>query len=137
MRVHLSLALLSLATLLVGCSQTYYTRPGSLQPATSTAAPAERTLVWQHAVIALLDQGYVPQVLNEGAGYISARRREDIADDALIGTMATVVISPKGAVRVELSGAGLFSSERAFFDAVGARQSQIMQAIMGARASAK
>ena len=61
----------------------------------------------------------------------------DIADDALIGTMATVVISPEGAVRVELSGAGLFSSERAFFDAVGARQSQIMQAIVGARASAK
>jgi hypothetical protein len=130
-------AVLSVAALQLGCAQTFYTRPGSLTPATATVPPAERTLVWQHAVGALLQQGYVPQVLNEGAGYISARRREDIADDALLGTMATVLVSPEGAVRVELSGAGLFNSERTFLDAVTARQSQIMQAIMSSRAPAR
>ncbi len=88
-------------------------------------------------MIALLDQGYVPQVLNESAGYINAKRREDLADDALAGTMATVAISPEGAVRVEVSGVGYFHSEQAFLDAVRARQGQIMQAVMSARGSAK
>ena len=129
--------LFSMATLLAGCVQAYYTRPGALKPATATVAPAERTAVWQHAVSALLDQGYVPQVLNESAGYISARRREDLAADALTGTMTTVVVSPEGVVRVELSGTGLYSSEQAFFSAVAERQGQIMQAILGARAPVK
>jgi hypothetical protein len=137
MRIRHSLASLSFAMLLAGCVQTYYTRPGALRPSLATIAPAERASVWQHAVIALLDQGYVPQVLNEAAGYISARRREDLADDALTGTMATVVISPEGTLRVEVSGVGAFSSEQAFFNAVGARQDQIMQAIAGTRTPAK
>jgi hypothetical protein len=128
---------LSASTLLAGCAQTYYTRPGTFKPAMANVAPAERLSVWQHAVSGLLDQGYVPQVLNEGAGYISAKRREDLNDDALTGTMATVVISPEGAVRVELSGIGVFSSEQAFFNAVGQRQAQIMQAIMGASVPAR
>jgi hypothetical protein len=125
------------ATLLVGCVQQYYTRPGALRPAMATVAPAERTALWQHAVSALLDQGYVPQVLNEAAGYISAKRREDLNADALTGTMTTVVISPEGAVRVEVSGVGLYSSEQAFLAAVGERQGQIMQAILGARPPAR
>jgi hypothetical protein len=127
----------SMATLLGGCVQQYTTRPGTFKPATASVAPAERTIAWQHAVIALLDQGYVPQVLNEAAGYISAKRREDLAADALAGTMATVVISPEGAVRVEVSGVGFYTSEQAFLDAVAQRQGQLMQAIMGARPPAK
>ena len=63
--------------------------------------------------------------------------RRGLRVDALIGTMVTVVISPEGAARVELSGAGLFSSERAFFDAVGGATEPIMQAIVGARTSVK
>jgi hypothetical protein len=127
----------SVAALLAGCVQQYYTRPGALRPAIANVAPAERTAAWQHAVSALLDQGYVPQVLNESAGYISAKRREDLASDALTGTMATVVISPEGVVRVEVSGVGLYSSEQAFFSAVGERQGQVMQAILSARPPAK
>ena len=65
-------------------------------------------------------------MLNEAAGYINAKRREDLADDALAGTMATVVISPEGMVRVEVAGTGYFRSEQAFVDAVRMRQSQIM-----------
>jgi hypothetical protein len=128
---------LSVAPSLLGCAQTYYTRPGSFKPAMASVAPAERTAVWQHAVAALLDQGYVPQVLNEAAGYISAKRRDDLTDDALTGTLATVAISPEGMVRVELSGVGVFTSERAFLDAVATRQTQILQAVMSARASAR
>ena len=143
MRVRLSptsypvAALMAAAAFLAGCTQAYYTRPGTLRPATAAVAPADRLSTWQHAVIALLDQGYVPQVLNEGAGYISAKRREDLTSDALTGTMATVVVSPEGAVRVELSGVGLFTSEQAFLDAVVARQAQILQAIMAPRAPAR
>src|SRR5271170_6145752 len=95
------LLLFAMVTLLGGCVRTYYTRPGTLKPSMAAVAPAERTAVWQHAVSALLDQGYVPQVVNEAAGYISARRRDDLVEDALIGTMTTVVISPEGTVRVE------------------------------------
>jgi len=47
--------------------------------------------------------------------------------------MTTVVVSPEGVVRVEVSGVGVYSSEQAFFGAVSERQSQIMQAILGAR----
>jgi hypothetical protein len=141
MRLSLASLLLALslpvAASLTGCVQTYYTRPGTLQPATATIPPSERALVWQRAVPALLDQGYVPSVLNEGAGYISAKRREDLNDDALTGTMATVAISPEGLVRVELSGVGTFSSEQAFFTAVGQRQNQIMAAIMKGHAPAR
>jgi hypothetical protein len=81
MRPSLSFGLAALATSLANCSQVYYTRPGSgaLRPATAAVAPADRTAVWQRAVVALLEQGYVPQILNEAAGYISARRREDIS----------------------------------------------------------
>jgi hypothetical protein len=141
MRLSLASLVLALslpvAASLTGCVQTYYTRPGALQPAMASIAPSERAAVWQRAVPALLDQGYLPQVLNEGAGYISAKRREDLNDDALTGTLATVAISPDGVVRVELSGVGVFSSEQAFFAAVGARQGQIMQAIMKGRAPAR
>jgi hypothetical protein len=129
--------LLSAGALVVGCNQMYYTRPGARTPATATTAAAERTAVWQHAVVALLDQGYVPEVLNESAGYINAKRREDLVGDALTGTMATVVVSPNGTVRVEVSGAGLFSSEKAFLSAVATRQGWLLQAITGTSSPAK
>ncbi len=131
-----SLVAVSLAVLLGGCVQTYYTRPGTLKPAMAQVAVADRTSVWQHAVTALLDNGYVPQVLNESAGYVTAKRREDFVGDALTGTLATVVVSPEGLVRVEVSGTGLFSSEADFINAVQTRQGQILQAVVAARAPA-
>jgi hypothetical protein len=137
MRVLYLGGLVLLTMLSVGCVSPYYTRPGTLKPAIASVSREERTLAWQHAVTGLLDQGYVPQVLNESAGYIDARRREDILADALTGTMATVVISPEGAVRVEVSGTGLYHSEQEFLDAVTARQNQIMQAILVAHTQAK
>jgi hypothetical protein len=129
--------LFAMTTLVGGCVRAYYTRPGTLKPSMATVAPTERAAVWQHAVSALLDQGYVPQVLNEAAGYISARRRDDLADDALIGTMATVMVSADGPVRVEVSGTGIYSSEQDFLQAVTERQSQIMQAVLAGRPPTK
>ena len=137
MRLSILGCQLAMMVSLGGCVQAYYTRPGNLRPETATVAAAERTLVWQHAVGALLDQGYVPQVLDEAAGYISAGRREDLVNDALTGTLATVVVSPEGVVRVEVSGVGLYRSEKAFLDAVIERQVEIMQAILRARPPAK
>jgi hypothetical protein len=136
-RVFYPGGLVLLTMLSIGCVSPYYTRPGTLKPAIATVSREERTLAWQHAVTGLLDHGYVPQVLSESAGYISARRREDIVADALTGTMATVVISPEGAVRVEVTGTGLYHSEQEFLQAVTARQNEIMQAILAAHAQAK
>ena len=136
MRSFVALLLLG-STLLSGCVRAYYTRPGTLKPAMASVTPAERAAVWQHSVTALLEQGYVPLVLNEAAGYVSARRREDLVDDALIGTMATVVVSPEGGVRVEVSGTGLYGSEQDFLNAVLQRQTDLLQAIVAARPPAK
>src|SRR4029077_5816304 len=95
--------------------------------------PEQRDLVWRRAVGVLLDQGYVPQVLSADAGYISAKRREDIADDAFAGTIALVYISPEGRVRVEVSGGGIFHSESQFLDAVNQRQKLLLTLIVGRR----
>lgn len=121
---------LVLAVLLSGCTQLYSVRPGELKPALATVAPEQRLAVWRRAVTILLDQGYVPQVLNESAGFISARRREDIANDALAGTMALVVVSPEGALRIELSGSGFFNSEQQFLSAIGERQSLLLSLML-------
>jgi hypothetical protein len=100
-----------------------------LTPALIASPPEQRVAVWQHAVTVLLDQGYVPQVLNEAAGFISAKRREDLADDALAGTIAIVSISPQGEVRVDVSGAGLFHSEQDFLKTISDRQNLLARLI--------
>lgn len=116
--------------LLCGCTSFYQVRPGTLEPGRAAVAPEQQAAVWRRAVGVLLDQGYVPQVLNEAAGFISAKRREDIADDTFAGTIATVYISPEGGVRVEVSGGGLFHSESQFIDAVGQRQRLLLDLIV-------
>jgi hypothetical protein len=128
------LALVVSCVLFPGCSAIYYAHPGTLSPALAQISPAERTALWQRAVPALLDEGYVPQVMNEHAGYISARRREDLVGDALIGTMATVVITTEGKVRVEVSGSGYFRSEEDFRGAVRERQQSLMNRIVSGTA---
>jgi hypothetical protein len=132
MRQRPSLPLLILfACAISGCTTTYYrVHPGSASPATTTIAPDRRIALWEHAVGAILDQGYVPQVLNKDACYISARRREDISDDAFAGTIVIFSVSPEGKVRLELSGGGLFDSEEKFFSEIARRQTQILKAIM-------
>jgi hypothetical protein len=111
--------LIAFSVLLCGCTSFYRVRPGALEPG--------------RAAIPLLDQGYVPQVLNADAGFISAKRREDIANDAFAGTIALVYISPEGGVRVEVSGGGIFHSEDQFLDAVNQRQKLLLTLIVGRR----
>jgi hypothetical protein len=125
--------LLAFSVLLCGCTSFYRVRPGTLEPGRATIPPDQRAAVWQRAVGVLLDQGYVPQVLNADAGFISAKRREDIANDAFAGTIALVYISPEGGVRVEVSGGGIFHSEDQFLDAVNQRQKLLLTLIVGRR----
>jgi hypothetical protein len=121
--------LLVLSFLLSGCSY-YHVHPGALEPSRAQIAPEERAALWRRAIGVLLDQGYVPEVLNEAASFISAKRREDFENDALARTMVSVYISPAGAVRVEMSGVGLFPSEKQFLSAVGERQRLILDLIL-------
>ena len=125
----LSSFLLVLAVLLSGCSY-YHVHPGALEPSRAQIAPEERAALWRRAIGVLLDQGYVPQVLNEAASFISAKRREDFENDPLARTLVLVYISPDGAVRVEVSGVGYFASEKQFISAIGERQRAILDLIL-------
>jgi hypothetical protein len=123
-------SVLAASALLSGCATWYHVHPGNLQPSFAMVSAEQRSVLWRRAVTVLLDQGYVPQVLNEAAWYINAKRREDIADDAFVGTTALFSISLEGRVRVEVSGAGLFRSEKQFLTAVGQRQEMLLDQIM-------
>jgi hypothetical protein len=125
----LSSFLLVLAVLLSGCSY-YHVHPGALEPSRAQIAPEERAALWRRAIGVLLDQGYVPQVLNEAGSFISAKRREDFENDPLARTLVLVYISPDGAVRVEVSGVGYFASEKQFISAIGERQRVILDLIL-------
>jgi hypothetical protein len=113
-----------------GCTSIYYVRPGTLEPDRAQVAPEERAAIWKRAVGVLLDQGYVPQVMNESASFISAKRRDDFVNDSLSGTLALVYISPDGGVRVEVAGSGIFHSEQQFLSAVGERQRLLLKLIL-------
>ena len=125
----LSSFLLVLAVLLSGCSY-YHVHPGALEPSRAQIAPEERAALWRRAIGVLLDQGYVPQVLNEAASFINAKRREDFENDPLARTLVLVYISPDGAVRVEVSGVGYFASEKQFISAIGERQRVILDLML-------
>jgi hypothetical protein len=122
-------SLLVFASLLSGCSY-YHVHPGALEPSRAQVDPDERSVLWRSAIGALLDQGYVPEVLNESASFISARRREDFENDPLAKTLALVYISPDGGVRVQMSGVGYFASEKQFLSAIGERQRAILDLIL-------
>ena len=121
---------LAVSALLSACATWYHVQPGSLPAGSATVPPEQKEAVWKRAVTVLLDQGYVPQVLNEAACYISAKRREDIDNDAFAGTIALFSITPEGRVRLQISGAGLFHSEQQFIAAIGQRQDQILNLIL-------
>ena len=129
MYARLLVPAVALAALLSGCSMMYQVRPGQSKPATAMIPPEQRSMVWQRAVTVLLDQAYVPQLLNESACFISARRRTDIVNDALAGTTAIVAISPEGGLRVEVGGSGMFSSEQEFLSAVSTLQNDLLNLI--------
>lgn len=122
-------SLLVLSSLFLGCSY-YHVHPGALEPSRAQIPPEERATLWHRAIGILLDQGYVPQVLNESASFIRATRREDFENDPLAKTLVLVYISPEGAVRVEVSGVGYFASEKQFISAIGERQRVILNLIL-------
>lgn len=130
-----ALRMLALPALLTGCATWYHAHPGALGASTVAVSPDERQILWQRAIVVLLDQGYVPQVLNERASFISAKRREDIADDAFAGTIALFSVSSEGLVRMEVSGAGLFRSEAQFIAAIRERQESLLNQILSRPAS--
>lgn len=116
--------------LLGGCYNTYLARPGSLPPAVATVPAEQRVAVWQHAIAALLDQGYVPQVLNEAACFVSAKLRDDLATDTTRGALAVVVVAPDGTVRVQASGVGFYQSQEALEADLRKRQDLILRATL-------
>jgi hypothetical protein len=138
LNASVSSSILVSSLLLSGCTTPAYyaVHPGALEPSRAKVAPEERVDVWRRAVGALLDQGYVPQVLNEDAFFISARRREDFENDALAKTLVSVYISPDGVLRVEMSGVGYFTSEQEFITAIRERQRLILDLILNRSAGA-
>jgi hypothetical protein len=101
----------------------------------STQVGAERRVaLWQRAIGVLLAEGYVPQVLNEAACYISAKQRDDVTVGAVAGTLAIVTVSPEGVLRIQVSGAGVYSSGSGLARDLDAIQHRLLQEIVSSRA---
>jgi hypothetical protein len=130
MQTRLVATAVVLAAVLSGCSMLYRVRPGQSRPATAVVAPEQRAAIWQRAVTILLDEGYIPELLNESVCFISARRRADLVDDALAGTLVLIAISPEGNLRVEVGGSGIFRSERDLLSAVSELQGHLLSLIV-------
>jgi hypothetical protein len=113
-----------------GCYTLYGARPGSLAPAVAAVPPDTRTQAWQRAVSVLVEDGYVPELLNETACYVSARRREDAEYDVLAGAMAIVTIAPDGQLRVQVSGRGLYQSQDQMSAAIARNQVHLLRRIL-------
>jgi len=129
-RALLSMSLLTLA--LGGCYGNYLTRPGTLPVASGHVAPDQRVALWQRAIGVLLDQGYVPQVLNEAACFISAKQRDDLSPGTTTGAIAIVTVTPDGVVRVQVSGAGVYQSQSDLDADLTKRQNDLLAAILAA-----
>jgi hypothetical protein len=126
--------LLLASVLLTSCTQ--YMRPGDLTPLSARVATDQRTVVWQRAIDVLLDEGYVPNVLDSTACYISAKQRDDVQIGSLSGTMVIVTVSPEGQLRLSVSGAGVYASSSGLLDDIKAVQTRLMDEIVR-RAGAK
>jgi hypothetical protein len=126
-RLVLPLTFLVLTATSTGCATMQIARPGTLPTATATVPPDRRLATWNRAIGALIDSGFVPQVFNETACYVSGRRRDDLGDDILSGAMAIVQVTPEGTVRVQISGIGQFSSQDALNAEITRRQTDILQ----------
>ncbi|HEY1552119.1 MAG TPA: hypothetical protein VGG28_30035 [Kofleriaceae bacterium] len=120
--------LLFASVLLAGCTQ--YMRPGDLTPLNAQVATDQRTVVWQRAIDVLLDEGYVPQVLDSTACYISAKQRDDVEIGSLTNTTVIVMVSPEGRLRLSVSGAGVYASSGGLLDDIKAVQKRLMDEIV-------
>ena len=130
MQTRLVATAVVLAAVLSGCSMLYRVRPGQSKPAMAVVAPEQRAAIWQRAVTILLDEGFIPELLNESVCFISARRRADLVDDALAGSLVLIAISPEGNLRVEVGGSGIFQSERDLLSAVSELQGHLLSLIV-------
>jgi hypothetical protein len=122
-RLYTLLAVLAFSA----CATPQLLRPGDLAPVTSRVPADQRTAVWQRAIGVLLDEGYVPQVLNEAACYISAKQRDDVTVGSVAGTMTIVTVSPEGVLRVQVSGAGVYNSATELARDLDAIQHRLLQ----------
>ena len=111
------------------CATPQLLRPGTLRPGVASVPADQRVATWHRAIQVLLDEGYIPQVLNEAAGYVSAKQRDDISVGALSGTIAIVTVNPEGLVRVEVGGAGVYHSADELMRDVSAEQAKLLAEI--------
>lgn len=100
---------LLLAAMLAGCYQNYYLRPNELPPAVAQITPEQRLAAWNRVVAVLLDEGYVPTLMDPTTCFVSAKFRDDIEVGKLTGTLALVAISPEGKLRVSVAGHGTYA----------------------------
>ena len=114
-----------------GCTAPYLLRPGDLPPRVIQLDPATRVALWHRAIDVLLDEGYVPQVLNEAACFISAKQRDDVQVGQLAGTTALVTISPEGRLRLEVGGVGIYHSQSELQRDVSATEDRVIREIVG------
>jgi hypothetical protein len=113
-----------------GCYSMQVARPGTLPLATASVPADQRLAAWNRSISALIDAGFIPQVFNETACYVSAKRRDDLGNDVLSGAMAVVQVTPEGVVRVQVSGVGMFSTPEDLNAEIGRRQADILQRIV-------
>jgi hypothetical protein len=98
-----------LLALLPACYRFTVLRPGGLRPATAQLPPDLRDEVWNRAIGILLDEGFVPELLNESACFIRAKQRSDLVADQTALQTAVLTIGRSGLVRVDVWGAGDYS----------------------------
>jgi hypothetical protein len=128
-----------LGCLLSGCSYpaVYALRPGTVTPVTANVTPDQRAALWQRAIGVLLDEGYVPQVLNEAACFVSAKQRDDLVmPTGTVGATVVVTISPDGVVRVQVSGTGVYNSVDDLAADINQRQQALLSKIVSGAATA-
>jgi hypothetical protein len=130
MKTRLALGLALVLASASGCASIQIARPGTLPIATANVPADQRLAAWNRAIGALIDAGFVPQVFNETACYVSAKRRDDLGDDILSGAMAIVQVTPEGVIRVQISGLGQFSSQDALNAEITRRQADVLQRIV-------
>ena len=112
-----------------GCATTSTVPPSAHRAAMASVPPAQRLEVWRRAIAVLLDDGYIPELLDEPAAFIRARRLDNT-------NVATFLVAPDGVARLELSGVVTTS----FFDdpivELGKRQTALLKSIVDPRPAA-
>jgi hypothetical protein len=117
------------------CATPHVLRLGAVPASVAPTAAEQRVIVWQRAIDVLLQDGYVPQVLNETACYIFAKHRDDLEAGVLAGASAIVTVSPEGLLRVEVAGNGLYTSDAALAHDVAQEQTHIFDQIRAGSAA--